>query len=78
MLLPSIFLTGFQSPGGMLIQGGIFADFHHRVALAGWHAYGVGRGAAWFAVFVVGSAIFGYWTAAERTKPWLVRKATLS
>ncbi len=25
MFLPSIYLTGFQSPGGMLIQGGIFA-----------------------------------------------------
>ena len=24
MFLPSIYLTGFQSPGGMLIQGGIF------------------------------------------------------
>ena len=24
MLLPTVYLTGFQSPGGMLIQGGIF------------------------------------------------------
>ena len=25
MLLPTVYLTGYQSPGGMLLQGGIFA-----------------------------------------------------